>query len=46
MRIPGARGFAQGSGLVSVEHGPLAKLTLRRPEKLNSLSLPMIHDLK
>ena len=34
--------------LVSLQHGPghISKLTLQRPKKLNSLSLPMIKDLK
>lgn len=49
-RLPrlGLRWRSFSSGFVSLDSaGPsLAKLTLRRPEKLNSLSLPMIHDLR
>lgn len=43
------RAFSEGSDreLVSLQtSGHIAKLTLQRPEKLNSLSLPMIKDLK
>ena len=41
-------GFRCNSGLVKLEHlqGSVSKLTLCRPKKLNSLSLPMIHELR
>eukprot|EP00440_Ansanella_granifera_P003277 gb/GFBE01003568.1/.p1 GENE.gb/GFBE01003568.1/~~gb/GFBE01003568.1/.p1 ORF type:complete len:403 (+),score=94.27 gb/GFBE01003568.1/:1-1209(+) len=52
-RLPAApsqqRAFADGEGpLVQLSHGAgaVSKLTLCRPKKLNSLSLPMIVDLK
>ena len=46
------RAFATGTGseegpLVGLQQsGSIARLTLQRPKKLNSLSLPMIKDLK
>lgn len=49
-KVHGSRwlGFRCNSGLVKLEHlqGSVSKLTLCRPKKLNSLSLPMIHDLR
>ncbi|CAJ1363653.1 unnamed protein product [Effrenium voratum] len=41
-----SRGFCSGEKLLSLEQGALSKLTLRRPKKLNSLSLPMINQLR